>query len=714
MPPKVTQISDYDADKLFKEDLKKSGITRDRDIEKHRLVMLNGDETDKLSNYKTPSTAFVYTDINGEDTDFVRLKFLRPPPKSSWPTEDKPGKYWQPPNTTSRLYFPACRDWKSIKDNATEDVFITEGEKKAICASLNGLNCLAIAGVSNWKSSKRFNQHTIPDMDLIQWEQRRVYLCFDADMIQNVHVTKQLNDLSAELTDRGVRVVKVVELPADTELGPKCGLDDFIQRYGMSSYQKLIDKASDVKDTAELWRLNENFAFVDKMNCVYDFTHHQWISKAAFFDLTAPIKLTRIRVRGTGDSATVQADPVPANAAWWEWRCRRTYAKHAYLPGDPSSVDSTLNMWRGYPYRPRAGTIKPFEALIEHVAGTLTYDQKLWFWQWLAWPLQHPDECKMMSGVMVHSACQGSGKSLIGEILAELYGDNAVTVGSPQQMFSPFNEWIDNRQMVIADEVLVGSRSETDRVKNYITSPTHFINPKGIKAYEADAKMNWYLTSNHDNALKLTSFDRRWFVVHGLEQKLPEKTVKSLATWRRMGGVGYLMHFLQNEIDLGSFSRWAAPPETLARDSMIAASASEAESWCQQLRDDPDAILSVDRMAIPCDLFTEADWKESNLIPKSLSTVSTTTIRNILRSLGFEQRKRITSKTHWPSGEKKLWCLRHSDFWRAQDNDAWAEHYALWLKSSNRYQGLSKISANPTPRLKGPKPKSHLPRKSAW
>jgi putative DNA primase/helicase len=116
----------------------------------------------------------------------------------------------------------------------TIPLFITEGAKKADCAISQGLACLSLSGVWNWRSGAE-----LADWNAIELRDRKVYLAFDSDWHQNPQVRKALIDLGAMLTRRKADVLYIL-LPSSN--GQKVGLDDFF--VGGGSVQGLLECAT--------------------------------------------------------------------------------------------------------------------------------------------------------------------------------------------------------------------------------------------------------------------------------------------------------------------------------------------------------------------------------------------------------------------------------------------------------------------------------------
>lgn len=153
---------------------------------------------------------------------FYRLRF--------WKARGKDGqKYTQPSGLAPRAYFCRLRaDWKEVLDDASRDLIITEGEYKAIAATIWMPHCpvVAIGGVWNFGSKAR-RQRLIPDLrkSRIRWQGRRVQIVYDSDSARKQDVQQAEARLAELLTEYGA-YVEIVRLPQTGK--KKIGLDDYI------------------------------------------------------------------------------------------------------------------------------------------------------------------------------------------------------------------------------------------------------------------------------------------------------------------------------------------------------------------------------------------------------------------------------------------------------------------------------------------------------
>jgi hypothetical protein len=106
------------------------------------------------------------------------------------------------------------------------DLFVTEGPVKGDSAVGQGLCCIAVLGVWNWRGTNEHGGKTaLPDWEMIALKDRKVYICFDSDVMSKRQVYSALVRLKQFLEMKGAHVY-LIYLP-EGENGAKVGLDDF-------------------------------------------------------------------------------------------------------------------------------------------------------------------------------------------------------------------------------------------------------------------------------------------------------------------------------------------------------------------------------------------------------------------------------------------------------------------------------------------------------
>ena len=161
-------------------------------------------------------------------------------PDSSFQPDKQKSKYKRPAGETSRIFRPLNLN-PAILEDTTQPIIFTEGEKKALKAVQEGFSCLSIAGVWCFKS-KHTDDALIPDLHKIKWDGRKVYLCFDNDIVVKPQVKQALYSFMEILSSFGA-IVRPLYLPSFNKVNKKLGLDDYLIEYGAEHFQKVIDIA---------------------------------------------------------------------------------------------------------------------------------------------------------------------------------------------------------------------------------------------------------------------------------------------------------------------------------------------------------------------------------------------------------------------------------------------------------------------------------------
>jgi AAA domain/Domain of unknown function (DUF3854) len=173
-----------------------------------------------------PAIGIRYFDLAGQPTSHIRTRALT----DSDANGKSVPKYLQKKETPNRLYFPPVLEWTTVAADPNTPIVIAEGELKALVACQLGLSTIAVSGVYGWKKrSDDGDEKTsvpIPDLTLIDWKGRTVFICYDSDAATNPDVRRAEIALAKELFGRGAvpRIVRLPTLPGET----KTGLDDFI------------------------------------------------------------------------------------------------------------------------------------------------------------------------------------------------------------------------------------------------------------------------------------------------------------------------------------------------------------------------------------------------------------------------------------------------------------------------------------------------------
>lgn len=159
--------------------------------------------------------------------------------------------------------------------------------------------------------------------------------------------------------------------------------------------------------------------------------------------------------------------------------------------------------------------IKPF---LEHIK-ILTNDNPIYFTKWLAHIIQKP-YLKEGTTPLFRDKGQfltsggGTGKNLFfdnfGEkVLGEKY---YLTIGTNNELYSSFNEHLENKLLVCIEEAQGKSNFENfDRLKSIITQSKTTINRKFVSKFTINDYSRYIFCSNNENPIPIDNNDRRFF-----------------------------------------------------------------------------------------------------------------------------------------------------------------------------------------------------------
>jgi len=656
------------------EDLERSGLDS-KDFKKMGLVVCDVTTASSVLNSSFCEDGYVlpYFDVNGKQTESIRFRFL----KELLGKNKKPTKYSQPKGTEPRLYFSPNIKWQKILNDVDTPLIFTEGEKKAYKACKEGIPTIGLGGVWSFKS-KKLQKELIDDFNHIVLKDRTIILCFDNDSRSNEEVMKALRAFAKTLYNNGAMVFNK-NLPFNPY--QKIGLDDYLLTHSKKDFYALENEK--FKNITEIDELNSEVAYVEKVCKFYVFKSQMFVS-----DVVLKNTVFSNRLMMDGDRQVNIAEQ------WLKSPNRRTHTKLTYKPGEPNITElNELNLWKGWGCVPEKGNITVFKNAIKKLFDN-DKDLIKWFMDWVAYPIQNPG-VKMLSGVLLQSIEQGTGKSSIGMCIGAMYGDNYGLIDD-RRLHGNFNEWANNKQFILGDEVSgKDKRADSDSIKNLITRPTITIDRKFQPTYDVPDCINYLFTSNHPNALNLEPDDRRFFI-HRIKpgNGLTYKQGKALEKFRLGKGTTHLLHYFIHEHKISeNFEHSARPPMTHAKHELIDASLTDIERFCVDIRDNPDFALTVGNGGmIDRDLFTVTqiiDIYEGRMNPSCRP--SGTAMGNALNKIfSHSNLKAVRTRSQ---GVQRLRALRNIDKWNAASSKEKADHFdksKIALKSIKNKKGKFK------------------------
>lgn len=287
----------------------------------------------------------------------------------------------------------------------------------------------------------------------------------------------------------------------------------------------------------------------------------------------------------------------------------------------------------------------------------------------------------MASGALFWGLVQGSGKTLVGHTMMNLYGKYATEIHD-NDLENPRNEWAENKQFVLADDITSqDSRKLKRRLMTMITQKLIRLDPKYIPSYTVPDCINYYFTSQDCDAFFMDDGDRRFFIHEVLAEKMIKDDRVEYVSWMKSKeGMQALMHYLLS-IDLEGFDPHAEALQTMAKRDMLSLTKGDLSKWIADLKEEPSRYLKL-----PGDLFTASELL-GMYDPMKYSKITVNGMARELRRAGFKY-PGSGSSAITKFGNMRLYVIKdNSNKWgkRAKMSDI-VKHY-----ESNRVMDSSGI-----------------------
>lgn len=492
---------------------------------------------------------------------FCRVRYIEPAKAQGFKHDDR--KYDQPGNSGQKVYFPPLIGWAKFINDPSEGIVITEGEAKALCGAAAGFPVIALGGVFNFGGDA-----LLPELELIQWRGRDVFIVFDSDAATNPQVMTAEARLVEQLHKRGARCV-IVRLPP-TDEGGKVGLDDFLKAHGPEALMQLLVSAPRLSPLdARCIAFNKRYAIINAEAAVYDLEEHKFLSRDFF-------------VNGSDASAEEFTVPPASNqrsapkkvsiaTTWLKHPLAARFSEILFRPNEGLIVPgkhgrAALNMWQGWtPGDSNGPAVQAFRTLTRFVFKGLPDADRDFALKLMAYKAQRPDICSRMAIVMVGQ--QGTGKSLWAKCMRMAFSPYAQAVPS-EGLVDNFREWMEQTLIAVFDEIEPRHLDTGgDILKNLITAQTARMNTKFRTAREISIYTTFILTANRHEVGAFAADDRRMFVVEcpRKDEALPAEFYIGLDNELENGTGGKdILAYLLN-YDLKGWTPPARAPDTHAK-----------------------------------------------------------------------------------------------------------------------------------------------------
>jgi hypothetical protein len=194
----------------------------------------------------------------------------------------------------------------------------------------------------------------------------------------------------------------------------------------------------------------------------------------------------------------------------------RFYNNVDYYPTMDMCPRNTFNLWNDFPIKSIPLDKDVDTSLLHFHLKTLLKEDEIdyeWFLNWLAHIVQFPHK-KTEVAVVLYDKQFGTGKSLIAEeFLKKIIGDNKmITTCRTDKVFGKFTN-TQGKLLCVLNEASGKETFELNEViKESITGKTIEMEKKGVDSLRIRDYLNYIITTNNLNCIKLEEGDRRFMV----------------------------------------------------------------------------------------------------------------------------------------------------------------------------------------------------------
>ena len=609
---------------------------------------------------------FTHYDTNKKEIEWHSVKFVKPKQNQTLSfgaqLEDTRPTRTSPKGQMVHGYLCPLNNWRNLKKG--QRIFICESVIKAANVSLLGYHAIGLNGVAAFSSAKR-KVDLIGELKDLPWQRLdlKPVIMYDSDYAK-YDITRAYETLANKLSilcNAPQPVYLPLEPPNDDE---HWGFDDARAAKGDKWAKEFLagDGLPIVLDNVRqaLHDLNNEVMVIRDLSSVVETDTGTIMSEGKF----------RLVNYANRIEYSIEDKPVPIAKAWMQWPHRNEVESVEYMPGQTGVHNNKFNLWKGMGVEPKEGDVGPFLDLLDN--NIRSDEERRYLLQWCAYPVQNLGAKLMTSVVLV--GVQGIGKSLFGQALGSIYGENYHEVDRSDLTGAYNADWAQS-QFVVVEELHGEQKSDRSfmaKLKKIITSDVFRIKQKYIPEYKVRNHVNFMLTTNDADALAFEGGDRRFFVAHfepRVDYYRDSGYWNRFLVWLRSDGPAALYHYLL-DVDMEGFDPGAPAPETAYKEVMEEAASSGPEAWVKELWEHPDSVLPSNRALWTsrelATLYYEGDLRGGPGAAKAFS--------NYLLRRGFIQANGNTNVGNRKLGKAKYWVVRnrHDEAW--QDHGVCVEH----------------------------------------
>jgi hypothetical protein len=285
------------------------------------------------------------------------------------------------------------------------------------------------------------------------------------------------------------------------------------------------------------------------------------------------------------------------------------------------------------------------DLFLKHIAWTFpNKTEQAIVLDWMAHVYQNPGQ--RVNWALLIWGVQGSGKTLLFNILQRVIGSENTKDVSPSSLKTDYNDWAVGGIVGCVEEIRVSGNSKwtvMDIMKPAITNDLLAINPKGKTSYSGAPNFcSYMMLTNHQDAIPVNDADRRFCVLFSAHNDTEAMEVdhggaKGLAEYFRQLFDGCvtrrpdaMARFLCDYKISAAFDHRGRAPRTEGFRHMVDANISDEQSLIHEMIDDHQSGILCGEMICVTELKAQAVLNgEGDLPPGRL-------LGQLLREMGYK------------------------------------------------------------------------------
>jgi hypothetical protein len=268
----------------------------------------------------------------------------------------------------------------------------------------------------------------------------------------------------------------------------------------------------------------------------------------------------------------------PVAAAWLTSSGRRTYSSLVFDPSG-NCPEGSYNTWHGLAVEPKKGKCGKIITHIRDVWCSGDTAQFEYVMRWLALLVQRP--WMKPEVALVLRSKEGTGKTIIVQVLLDIFGVHGFTTAQKDQVAGRFNGHLFDKVLVVLEEAFfAGDPAAVAAAKALVTNLTLSYEAKGKDTFSAPNYAHVITLTNNEWAVPAGADARRWMVLNVSEARMRDHPYfTALANEIKTGGREAFLDYLMS-VNLDGWNPRAVPRsdalhaqqvETLRRSDPVAA-----------------------------------------------------------------------------------------------------------------------------------------------